>query len=183
MATPQDVIGFWTQAGPEKWFAKSDAFDQAIRLRFEPTHFAAARGEYDAWTATAEGVLALLLLIDQFPRNLFRNSGHAFATDPLARKVAREALAAGFDKQLDPKLRPFLYLPLQHSEAMADQDQALAHFNALADEQGDPEIAKWAKHHHAIIARFGRFPHRNRQLGRKTTPEEQAFLEEDGWVG
>jgi uncharacterized protein (DUF924 family) len=183
MATPQDVIGFWIQAGPEKWFAKSDAFDHAIRLRFEPTHFAAARGEYDAWASTPEGALALLLLLDQFPRNLFRNSGHAFATDPLARKVARDALAAGFDKQLEPKLRRFLYLPLQHSEAMADQDQALAHFNALAEEQGDPETAKWAKHHHAVIARFGRFPHRNRQLGRKTTAEEQAFLDEDGFTG
>ncbi|WP_269716173.1 DUF924 family protein [Caulobacter sp. NIBR2454] len=183
MATPQDVIGFWTLAGPEKWFAKSDGFDQAIRLRFEPTHFAAARGEYDSWAASAEGALALLLLLDQFPRNLFRNSGHAFATDLLARRISRDALAAGFDKQVDAALRPFFYLPLQHSEDRADQDQALAHFDALAAEQGDPEIAKWARHHHEVILRFGRFPHRNKALGRKTTPEEQAFLDEDGFKG
>ena len=92
-ATPQDVIGFWRSAGPEKWFAKSDRFDQAIALKFEPVHHAAARGEYDSWAATAEGALALLILLDQFPRNLYRGSAHAFATDPKALAIARAAVA------------------------------------------------------------------------------------------
>lgn len=178
-ATPQDVIGFWTAAGPPKWFARSAAFDEAVRLKFEPVHHAAARGEYDAWTATADGMLALLILLDQFPRNLYRASPHAFATDPLALKIARTAVAQGLDRQVEPLLRPFVYLPFEHSEAMADQDECVRLCEAL----GDAETLKWAVIHRDIIARFGRFPHRNRALGRDTTPEEQAFLDEGGFAG
>jgi len=101
-AKPQDVLGFWTAAGPGKWFARSDAFDDAIRLKFEPVHLAAARGKYDAWAADAEGALALVILLDQFPRNLFRDSGHAFATDGKARAIAAAAVAAGHDKAVAP---------------------------------------------------------------------------------
>ncbi len=182
-ATPMDVIGFWQAAGPQKWFTKDPRFDEAIRLRFEPVHFAAARGEYDAWRETAEGCLALLILLDQFPRNLWRGSGHAFAADPLARAVARRAVQADFDQEVEPALRPFFYLPFEHSEDPADQDLSVTLCEAHRDATGDEDTLKWAVIHRDIIARFGRFPHRNRSLGRETTTEEQAFLDDGGFSG
>ena len=182
-AKPQDVLGFWTAAGPDKWFAKSDAFDDAIRLKFEPVHLAAARGKYDAWTADAEGSLALLILLDQFPRNLYRDSGHAFATDGKARAIAAAALAAGHDKAVAPELRPFFYLPYEHSESLADQETSIALCEGLLKDTGDADTLKWAIAHRDIIARFGRFPHRNKCLGRTTTVAEQAFLDEGGFAG
>ena len=178
-AHPNDILGFWLGAGPAKWFKKVAAFDEAIRLKFEPTHHRAARGEYDAWAATAEGALALLLLLDQFPRNLYRSSGHAFATDPKARALARAAVERGFDRQVEPTLRNFFYLPFEHSEDLADQDFGLA----LCAEAGNADDLKWAGVHREIIARFGRFPHRNAALGRVTSPEEQAFLDAGGFGG
>jgi len=182
-AHPADIIEFWRAAGPKRWFAKSEAFDAAIRLKFEAVHHAAARGEYDAWAESADGALALVILTDQFPRNLYRGSAHAFATDPLARKVARSAVERGLDKRVETDLRSFLYLPFMHSEDLADQDRGVALNEALALEIGDPDAAKWAHDHRSIVARFGRFPHRNRALGRETTAEEQAFLEEGGFAG
>lgn len=178
-ANPNDILHFWREAGPEAWFKKSAKFDEAIRLKFEPTHHAAARGEYDRWTATPEGALALLILIDQFPRNLYRDSGHAFATDGKARQVARAAIAAGFHRQVDPLLAQFFVLPFEHSEDLADHDEA----RRLAAELADPNLTKWVELHRDIVARFGRFPHRNHALGRKTTPEEQEFLDEGGFAG
>jgi uncharacterized protein (DUF924 family) len=182
-ATPADVTGFWRSAGPEKWFAPAPTFDDALRLRFEATHHAAARGDYAAWEASAEGALALLILLDQVPRNLFRDSAHAFATDPLARRIAVQALEAGFERRLEPILRPFLYLPFEHSEALADQDRAVALFEAHDAETGEVEYLKWAVMHRDVIRRFGRFPYRNAALGRETTPEEQVFLDEGGFAG
>jgi uncharacterized protein (DUF924 family) len=182
-AVPNDVVGFWASAGPKQWFAKSQAFDKAIRLKFEATHFAAARGEYDAWRATAEGTLALLILLDQFPRNLFRGSAHAFATDPLARQIARAATLDDLDLQVEPLLRPFFYLPFEHSEDGADQDLSIRLAEAHRDRTGDADTLKWAVLHRDIIQRFGRFPHRNQALGRETTAEEQAFLDEGGFSG
>lgn len=178
-AHPNDVIGFWRQAGPQKWFKKVSAFDEAIRLKFEPVHHRAARGEYDSWAQSPEGALALLILLDQFPRNLYRNSAHAVATDPKARSIARAAVEAGFDRQVDPALRTFFYLPFEHSEDLADQDYGLA----LNTEAGDPDNIKWAAIHRDIIVQFGRFPHRNGALGRVTTPQEQEFLDEGGFSG
>ena len=180
---PEDVTGFWRAAGPTKWFKKSDAFDAEIRARFEPTHHAAARGEHDDWAATAEGALALLLLLDQFPRNLYRGSAHAFATDPKARAVARAALLAGHDRSVEVNLQPFFYLPFEHSEDLTDQDRALSLCTELRDRAGDEETMKWAGIHRDIIIRFGRFPHRNAALGRLTTPVEQAFLDGGGFGG
>jgi uncharacterized protein (DUF924 family) len=178
-AHPNDVVGFWRQAGPERWFKKAAAFDEAIRLKFEPTHHAAARGEYDAWAETAEGALALLILLDQFPRNLYRGSGHQFATDGKARALARAAIERGFDRQVDPGLRNFFYLPFEHSEDLADQEFGVG----LCIEAGNADDLKWSKLHRDIIARFGRFPHRNAALGRVTTPEEQEFLDDGGFAG
>jgi uncharacterized protein (DUF924 family) len=183
MATPHDVIGFWTHAGPAKWFRGGYSFDEAIRLRFEPVHHACARGEHDDWAGTPEGALALVICLDQFPRNLYRNSPHAYATDPKARAVARAAIAEDFDTQVDPSLRSFFYLPFEHSEDPADQALSVALCEAFRDDTGDDGFLKWAKDHHDIIARFGRFPHRNACLGRETTAEEQAFLDEGGFSG
>ncbi|MEI7931938.1 MAG: DUF924 family protein [Alphaproteobacteria bacterium] len=178
-ALPADILTFWLNAGPEKWFSRKAAFDDAIRLKFEPTHYAAARGEYSAWENTAEGCAALLILLDQFPRNLYRGTAHMFATDPLARRIARKALDREFDKAVDPLLRQFFYLPFAHSEDPADQERAVALYSAAMD----PDGLKWAVLHEDIIARFGRFPHRNVALGRVMTPEEQAFLDDGGFAG
>lgn len=178
-AIPHDIIGFWLQAGPQKWFKKVVAFDEAIRLKFEPVHHRAARGQYDAWADSPEGALALLILLDQFPRNLYRGSAHAFATDFKALAIALSAVDKGFDRQVEPILRNFFYLPFEHSERLADQDYSLA----LCTEAGDADNIKWAGIHRDIIERFGRFPHRNHALGRTTTPEEQEFLDEGGFSG
>ena len=178
-ANPNDILHFWREAGPSAWFKKSARFDDAIRLKFEPTHFAAARGRYDAWAATADGALALLIVLDQFPRNLFRDCAHAYATDGKARKIARAAVAAGFHREVDPVLAQFFVLPFEHSEDLADHDEA----RRLAAELKEPNLDKWVELHRDIVARFGRFPHRNAALGRDTTPEEQAFLDEGGFAG
>jgi uncharacterized protein (DUF924 family) len=178
--TPSDVIAFWKEAGPGKWFAKDDAFDSRFRRGFGDAHFAAARRRLDSWAETPEGSLALLILLDQFPRNVFRGTGHAFATDPLARHFAERALEAGHDLQIEGDIRRFFYLPLQHSEDRADQARQVELFQTRMGRKPDD---RWAEHHHDIVARFGRFPHRNGVLGRETTPEEQVFLEADGFRG
>ncbi|MGI9169122.1 MAG: DUF924 family protein [Caulobacteraceae bacterium] len=178
---PGDLLAFWREAGPPAWFRKSDAFDAAIRERFEALHHAAARGERDGWAGTAEGALALLLLLDQFPRNLYRGSAHAFVTHPLARSVAERAIAAGHDLSMAADLRGFFYLPFEHSEDPADQARAVALCETLERESG--VSARWAREHRDIVARFGRFPHRNRCLGRRTMAAEQAFLDEGGFAG
>jgi uncharacterized protein (DUF924 family) len=178
-AVPNDILGFWQAAGPKQWYAGSSAFDEAIRLKFEPTHHAAARGEYDAWAGTAEGALALVILLDQFPRNLYRNSGHAYATDGKARSVARAAVAAGFHRKVAPELRQFFVLPFEHSEDLADQNAGVA----VVRELDDPDHLKWVELHRDYIIRFGLFTHRNEALGRITTSEEQSFIDAGGFPG
>jgi uncharacterized protein (DUF924 family) len=179
VVTPADVLSFWRAAGPEKWFTKDDAFDAEVGARFLTTYEAAARGALSAWEATAEGALALVIVLDQFPRNLFRDDARAFASDAAACAVTDRALARGFDQQLPPSDRPFLYLPFEHSETVADQERSLALFRAL----GDAELLRWAELHADIIRRFGRFPHPNAVLGRTTTPAEQAYLDSGGFAG
>lgn len=183
MTTPGDILAFWTAAGPEKWFAKDDAFDAFIQSDYLAPHFAASRGEYVAWEETAEGALALLILLDQFPRNLFRSSGHAFATDGLARAVARRALDRGFGEIVDQSLAIFFYLPFEHSEDPADQELSVSLFTQHFELTDDQLVMNYALEHRDIIARFGRFPHRNAALGRETTPEEQAYLNDGGFKG
>lgn len=182
-AHPADIINFWRAAGPQRWFEKNEAFDAAIRLKFEPTHHAAARGEYASWIHSADGALALLILLDQFPRNLYRGCAHSWATDSLAHSIAVEAIERGHDKHFEPELRNFFYLPFEHAENLADQDRGVALFEAMKAETADGGNLKWSLVHRDVIARFGRFPHRNRALGRVTTPEEQAFLDEGGFAG
>jgi uncharacterized protein (DUF924 family) len=174
---PEDVIGFWRAAGPQRWFRKDADLDREIAARFLPAHEAAAAGRLSDWEATPDGALALLLLLDQFPRNMFRNSARAFASDPLARAVADRAIAHGFDARVPAAERKFFHLPFMHSEDPADQERSLA----LARQAGDP--GKFAEIHADIIRRFGRFPHRNAVLGRASTAQEQAFPHAGGFAG
>lgn len=172
---PQALLQFWRAAGRERWFARSDAFD-ADCSRFLPLHLAAARRELEHWLDQAESALALVLALDQLPRNLYRDSAHAWAADPLARHYADVAINQGFDAQVDAELRVFFYMPFEHSEVLADQQRSVQLFTAL----GDAHYLEYARRHHADIARFGRFPHRNRALARSSTPEEQAYLQAGG---
>ncbi len=179
MIAPQDILDFWLAAGPQKWFAKDDAFDAAICARFFEAHEAAARNDLDAWESTRESALALVILLDQFSRNLHRGSSRAFAADPKARGIAARALEKGFDAAMPMPLRQFFYLPFMHSEDVADQERCVALYRAL----GDEGLLKYADDHLDIVRRFGRFPHRNAVLGRQTTAEEQAFLDAGGFAG
>jgi uncharacterized protein (DUF924 family) len=179
VATPAEVIAFWFEAGPKKWFNKDTAFDEQIRARFLPTYEAAVEGRLTFWEATAEGALALLIVLDQFPRNMFRGSPRTFAADALARAVAERAIARGFDRQLGLPKQNFFHLPFMHSENLTDQERCVD----LARQAGDANTLKFAELHADIIRRFGRFPHRNAVLGRATTPEEQAFLDAGGFAG
>jgi len=177
-ATAQDVVAFWREAGPEKWFLKDDRFDADFRARFLDLHFAAARRELDHLAQTAEGNLALMILLDQFPRNCFRGTGHMYATDPLARSFARRAVTAGLDMEIEVPTRVFFYLPFSHSEILADHAIAIEGNAALGGKYLEHAIG-----HRDIVQRFGRFPHRNRILCRDTTPEEQAFIDGGGFAG
>jgi uncharacterized protein (DUF924 family) len=175
---PRDVVTFWRDAGPHRWFRKDAAFDAEFRERFLPAHEAAAAGRLAPWEATAEGALALLLLLDQFPRNAFRDTPRVYATDAQARDVAQRAVERGFDKATEPALRNFFYLPFMHSEQLADQERCVE----LSADAGE-ETRRYALHHRDIVRRFGRFPHRNAVLGRASTAEEQQFLAEGGFAG
>ena len=178
MTTPQSVIDFWQNAGPKRWFAKDEAFDASFRDTFHSAHLQAARRELESWLDSAEGALALLILLDQYPRNAFRGTAHMFATDPLARLYAGRMVEAGWDQLIEPALRAFCYLPFEHSEDPADQQRSLALNQTL-----DANTYHWAKEHAEIIQRFGRFPHRNQVLARASTEEEQAFLDKGGFAG
>jgi uncharacterized protein (DUF924 family) len=190
MSNVDDILGFWF--GPpsdpghtrprERWFLKDPAFDAECARRFLGTHEKAAAGELRAWRDEPRGSLALLLLFDQFPRNIFRGTPRAFATDALAREVARHALARGHDVPLPPVWRWFFYLPFEHSEDLHDQRLSVSLFETLAlrHPADGSEVLDYARRHLEIIERFGRFPHRNAILGRESTPEEIAFLQEPG---
>lgn len=176
--TPHDIITFWRSAGPDKWYAKDDTFDQELRDRFMDTWEAARDGKLGAWQDGDEGALALLIVLDQFPRNMFRNDARAFSTDALARSVATRAIAEGRDRRIEQEMRAFMYLPFEHSEDITDQERSIALFKSLS-----ADSLKWAVLHADIIRKFGRFPHRNAVLGRATTPEEAAFLDDGGFKG
>jgi uncharacterized protein (DUF924 family) len=179
IAAPASVLAFWRAAGPDKWFNKDTAFDDHIRARFLETYDAAVAGKLSDWEQTADGALALTVVLDQFPRNMFRGDARTYAADPQARAVAERALARGFDQKMPLSDRRFFYLPFEHSEAIADQERACT----LCAATGDADLLKWAQLHADIVRRFGRFPHRNALLGRATTAEEQAFLDGGGFGG
>lgn len=171
------VVNFWRDAGPRRWFRKNAAFDAEFRARFLNDHEAAAQGKLD-WANDALGALALVILLDQFPRNAFRGTARMYATDNQARQVAENAIAAGFDIQVSAELRLFFYLPFAHSEDLADQDRSMELSGRLGI-----DYFKHAREHREIILRFGRFPHRNELLGRTTTAEERQFLDAGGFAG
>jgi uncharacterized protein (DUF924 family) len=176
--TPADVVAFWLEAGPARWFHKDTAFDNEFRALFLSAHEAASRGELDDWSQDAQGALALLILLDQFPRNAFRGTPRMFESDAKARDVAWQALRGGLDARADPQLRNFFYLPFMHSEQLADQDLAVELTRTLG-----ADALRHATIHRDVIERFGRFPHRNALLGRATTPDEQRFLDDGGFGG
>ena len=174
-----DVLAFWRAAGPAKWFKKDAAFDAEIASRFQVLWRDAATGALADWEAAPETALSLVLVLDQFPRNMFRGKADAFATDPLARSVAERAIARGFDQKIPESERLFFYLPFEHSENLADQERATGLMRTL----GDADLVRWAELHADVIRRFGRFPHRNSMLGRASTREEQEFLDGGGFAG
>ncbi|MBQ8103670.1 MAG: DUF924 domain-containing protein [Afipia sp.] len=178
ISSPSDIVSFWRDAGYERWYGKDDAFDQELRDRFMGTWEAARDGKLSAWQDSDDGTLALLIVLDQFPRNMFRNDPRAFSTDALARTIASRAIAEGRDQRIETGLRAFIYLPFEHSEDMADQERSIELFAPLG-----ADSLKWAVLHADIIRKFGRFPHRNTVLGRTTTPEEAAFLKDGGFSG
>ena len=183
-----DVLEFWFGApgSPElgrnrrQWFEKSDAFDGLIRERFLATHGAAAAGRLDGWADRPLSALALVVTLDQFPRNMFRGTPPAFATDARALAVARGIVSRGFDRTYVPVQRWFAYLPFEHAEDLAAQAESLALFERLRDDPSSAGTLGYAMRHYAVIERFGRFPHRNAVLGRVSTPEELAFLATPG---
>lgn len=169
-------LDFWLKAGPDRWFATDDGFDEACS-RWVSLWERARAGECDGWMATAAGSLARILVLDQIPRNAFRGSPAQFATDALALEAADAAVAAGHDKAFPMPVKNFLYLPYQHAEDLAAQDRGLDLYRAA----GDREAYWWALLHHDAIRRFGRFPHRNRVLGRQTTAAEAEYLATGGF--
>lgn len=178
MTAPGEIVRFWRDAGARAWFTKDETFDGRCRA-FEKAHHAAARGECAAWEQDAEGALALVLLLDQIPRNIYRGSPHAYATDPLAQAAAQRAVARRFDAATESLLRIFFYLPYEHAEDLTLQEKGVK----LTQSLGDAEYLRYAMLHRDVIARFGRFPHRNAILGRASTAEELAFLAEGGFAG
>ena len=175
-----EVLNFWFDRDRKHWFKKNPGFDEEIRQRFLGPYELGAAGMLQAWKLAPESCLALVLLLDQFPRNMFRDSARAFATDSLARDAARVILDNGWDKAITPDQRLFAYLPLEHSESLGDQERCLALMKEISVFPETAEMPKWAEAHLVIIRRFGRFPHRNAALGRASTPEEAEFLKLPG---
>lgn len=172
-AGPDAVLDFWFAPGMEKrWFRSTPALDAEIRARFQPLWQLGRDGALSDWETHAAGALALVILLDQFPLNMFRGQPDSFATEARSRTVARRAIAQGFDAALDGPARAFLYMPFMHSEALADQELSVQ----LFERAGLEENLRFARHHRDIVARFGRFPHRNAVLGRDSTDEELAWL-------
>ena len=186
MTQSEEILNFWFGTDPEDygkprqaWFVKKPQFDQAVRSHLAVYQQAAA-GKLDHWQDSPPSCLALILLLDQFPRNLFRRQPQAFASDPQALKFAKHAVAQGFDQQLLPVQRWFIYLPFEHSENLTDQRRCVELFSTLRNDPKSAEAIDYAERHLKVIERFGRFPHRNQILGRENTPEEAEFLKQPG---
>lgn len=177
--TPKEVLDFWFAAGEDKWFRRDDAFDAEIAQKFGAAVKAAAAGDMDGWAATPDGALALVILLDQFPRNLHRDSPHAFDNDAKALAVAGQAIADGHDLQIPETARSWFYMPYMHSEDLPDQERCVDLVRERLPQEGT-ETLKFAIIHRDLIARFGRFPHRNVLFGRDSTQEEEKYLSSDG---
>jgi uncharacterized protein (DUF924 family) len=180
IAEPEDIVAFWfDEVGPAGWYGGGPELDARCRERFLATWEAGRTGALDAWTRAPGWCLALILLFDQLPRNMFRGEARAFATDARALAAAKGAIDRGFDLRLREERRPLFYMPLIHSELLADQERAV---RLCALRLADPAQLRHARAHRAIIRRFGRFPFRNAALGRPTTPQEAAFLADGGYA-
>lgn len=179
VATAQDVLDFWIAAGPKKWFSKDDAFDADILEKFSETLDAAISGKCDDWITTPDGALALIITLDQFSRNLFRDDARAFAQDEKSLGILKAMLETGDDRKIREDLIMFAYMPLMHSEDLGDQERCISEMKRLNLEDN----VKFAIIHRDIIVQFGRFPHRNSVLNRETTTAEQAFLDKGGFAG
>ncbi len=177
--TPADILAFWREAGSDRWYKKDGAFDDEVRRRYLGLWQEAAAGQLSSWEESDDGALALTIVLDQFPRNMFRGDVRTYATDAAALAVAARAIARGADARIDPVLLEFLYMPFMHSEHLADQLRCVELFR----KSGNANNLKYAEDHADIVRRFGRFPHRNPILGRATTEEEQAFLDDGGFKG
>jgi uncharacterized protein (DUF924 family) len=189
MERPADILQFWFDRPPDEsgegnarkvWFKKSPDFDREVRMRFLSVYDRAIAGQLDDWKETPEGCLALVIVLDQFPRNMYRGQPQSFATDAKALAIAETALNRGFDQCLPPVQRWFLYIPFMHSENLEHQRRSVQLFSTLKD---DPDVASaypFAIRHQEVVERFGRFPHRNDILGRENTPEEAEFLKQPG---
>jgi uncharacterized protein (DUF924 family) len=183
-----EVLSFWfgREDEPgygefrEAWFRKDEGFDQEVQERFGSLYERAAAGELDGWRDDARSCLALVICLDQFPRNMFRGDGRTHATDAKAVDTANYAVERALDRELPPFQRMFLYMPFMHSENLEDQRRSVELFGRLAEAPGGPDVTSYAVGHMEIVERFGRFPHRNEILGRETTPEEAEFLEGPG---
>ncbi len=177
-ATAKDVVKFWDHAGPQAWYKQDDAFDQAIRDQFGAAWQDAHDGTLADWSVDAHGALGLIILLDQFPRNMFRNDPRAFSTDAQAIEAAKKMVAQDWDTQITGAMRQFIYMPFMHSEGIADQDMCI---DLMETRMGAGSNALHARVHREIIARFGRFPYRNGPLGRDTAAAEQDFLDNGGY--
>ena len=180
MVGPDDILKFWLdECGPKQWFMKDDAFDQTIRDRFFDAWKAATEGKFALWLTYPNGALAYIILTDQFPRNMFRGTDQAFATDRAAVAVAKSSICKGWDLRVDEPARQFFYLPLEHSENLSDQDRVV---RLACERVQDDGFMLHARAHREVIRRFGRFPHRNASMGRKSTASEQAYLDAGGYA-
>jgi uncharacterized protein (DUF924 family) len=187
-SSPAEVLAFWFGGEGEpgygefrsQWFQKDEAFDREVTDRFAGLYDEAAAGELDGWREEAESCLALVIVLDQFPRNMFRGDARTHATDGKALDAAKYAIEQALDRELPPFQRMFLYMPFMHAEDARDQRISVGLFEGLAGEAGGPDVVEYAVGHRDIVERFGRFPHRNALLGRETTPEEAEFLTQPG---
>ena len=187
-SSPADVLAFWfgKEGEPgygefrDEWFRKDEAFDSEVTDRFGGLYEQAAAGELDPWREEAEGCLALVIVLDQFPRNMFRGDARTHATDGKALAAAKYAIERALDRELPAFQKMFLYMPFMHAESVEDQRRSVELFEGLAAEPGGPDVVEYAVGHREIVERFGRFPHRNAILGRETTPEEAEFLKQPG---
>ena len=181
MTGPEEILNFWLdEVGPGGWYKSEDALDEEIRMRFLPAWEAACEGRFSLWLTYPAGTLAYIVLLDQFPRNMFRGQGRAFATDRVARAAAKSAIEKGWDLRIDAPARQFFYLPLMHSENLCDQDRCVRLICERMPEGGGENLLH-ARAHREVIRRFGRFPHRNDDLGRESSAAERAFLAEGGY--
>ena len=181
MATPDEILAFWLdEVGPDGWYKQDDALDDAIRARFRATWDGAMEGRHALWLTYPGGTLAYIILLDQFPRNMFRDDPQAFASDKVALAAAKQAIHRGWDLKIDEPARQFFYLPLMHSENLCDQDRCVRLMKERMPQAGESNLVH-AQVHREIIRRFGRFPYRNAALSRRDTDAERAFFDEGGY--